>query len=1290
MSRLALLAACLLPLTPPPHAARAQTTADLSPEVMTRLGLPPGALAKLTPVATSPAEGYTAEQATVNAPDILALSAAHVGGQRLLFRTTFARPPDFGGATLIIYLELDNDLATGRQDQPEHRGVDLMIVVSDDQLSLNPQNPAYAGPQVTTHGAKVGNELYVTLDAPLPTTGDTIPIGAWLLSERQGGRTDATPRATVQLPRAAGQVAALPGGGQGSLRSLDDYRYHDDLVVYEKLSDKGLRGAQVAPDKPFQPGRVCPEPLFTTTPRQPGKRGNLTRTQVRVSLLEECGVARPASPVSFGFPCPQGGVFSLANIRLLDATGKGIPAQFTITAFWPDGSLKWVLVDFVTALKPSENKTVIVELGSRVKRAAAKSPLQVRDEPGQTTLLTGSLRHVINKQRFSLLDPGQPGMVLRDEQGQEFTSAGVPPDRVVIEQQGPVKAVVRVEGRYATASGATYLRYIARLTFWAGSPRVGVAWTTVNDYLKTEFTDITSLSLPLTIADPRQAQVYTAGPDGKLQGKQASRFSLFQADDRRGSLRTDSGTTTAAGRAPGVTRIVTDQGALTVALHDFWQRWPKGLEFDGRQLNLQLLPPQPGSTYGTDLPHYLLFNLCEGKYRFKWGMAFTERFTLDFGRRTTAEELYADANKPVVAVLPASWYARTQALGRVAPPLGKQFAVWDRFVAEGLKAYLTGKERQREYGFLNYGDWYGERGRNWGNNEYDLGHGLFQQFLRTGHRDYYRWAVVAARHQADVDTIHAYPDGFYVGGQVPHSVGHTGQWSETLEHGTWEKRYDGMDTAANGHCWTDGLVDAWCLGGEAGVMQSALLFGEHVAWAMSPTFKELGTHERDAGWSLKAIMALYRQTHDPAYLAAARRIAAVPLREQKFDQGGAWPHLLPLDHSNGQPNVVGNNLFLVGVLLGGLQAYDEAQPDPAVRKSLISGARWVAKSWDEAAGGWPYSATPEGKPLYPASTSLNMLIIQPLAYVARLTNDPRLWHIVDGALGAVAIGGGESFGKSLGQQLHFAGGTLALLQEHYALALADRGANTLSGNAAWYAGMMAKTPDAAKHSARAPDEKVFVVRLKAAPAELQCDRTPHGAMTKRSPTGTLRVLSAQGATVGESSFSTDDPHEYRCALPGQPGDQFRVVVNDDQRGVWTLRGAEVQVVMQTTPGFHIGGVGKGKYHFFVPAGTKQFRVKLLGIHTGGYGAVVMSPGGKVVGQHDGANPGSDLIPGAKQDMPQPPGHPEQAEIVVKPVAADTSKLWSLVLWAAGDIGVELVGVPPYLALTEGDWFAVGR
>ena len=50
-------------------------------------------------------------------------------------------------------------------------------------------------------------------------------------------------------------------------------------------------------------------------------------------------------------------------------------------------------------------------------------------------------------------------------------------------------------------------------------------------------------------------------------------------------------------------------------------------------------------------------------------------------------------------------------------------------------------------------------------------------------------------------------------------------------------------------------------------------------------------------------------------------------------------------------------------------------------------------------------------------------------------------------------------------------------------------------------------------------------------------------------------------------------------------------------------------------------------------------------------------------------------------------HPEQTELVVKPAPQDTGRLWSLVLWAAGDIGCELRGVPPYLSRSAAEWFA---
>ena len=195
------------------------------------------------------------------------------------------------------------------------------------------------------------------------------------------------------------------------------------------------------------------------------------------------------------------------------------------------------------------------------------------------------------------------------------------------------------------------------------------------------------------------------------------------------------------------------------------------------------------------------------------------------------------------------------------------------------------------------------------------------------------------------------------------------------------------------------MMDAWYLTGDARVMEACIGVAEHITWAMAPKFDRLGTHERSAGWSLAAILAVYRGTYDQKYLEAAKQIVAVPLQEQKFDDGGAWPHVLPRDHAGGHPGARGNNLFLIGVLLAGLKDYHEATGDPAVAKSLVSGARWVLKSWDENAQGWPYSASTTGEPYYDKVTpSLNMLIIEGVAYAGKLTGEEQFMRVAESGL----------------------------------------------------------------------------------------------------------------------------------------------------------------------------------------------------------------------------------------------------------------------------------------------------
>ncbi|NSW57599.1 MAG: hypothetical protein HPY44_16435 [Armatimonadetes bacterium] len=1283
---------CLLLLMPVIATLAADTDGDgLADDLETELGLPLDAPVSLLQVATSPDAGLSDEEAGRSAPDVLTVEAGHAGDRRVLLKATFARPVDFAGSTFIFYVDVDGDTKTGRVDQ-YHGGTDVMVIFSDRMMQFTFYAPCDAG-NTGARSAKAGNVLYVALDAPFRIDGESIPLGLHVLSQRKDSTfSDSTRHARVDLPKSGASVPVLPLGKGGVSRSASEFRFVNDKVAYEKLSDKGLRAEQVAPKEPIQFGRERPRVTYVSTPRGPAGPDVVARRRINVELLEEAGIARSPAAISFGIPLPQRALTDPANMRLL-RDGQEVPCQFQATAFWPDGSLKWVIADARVPLGAKERADLVVEFGREVSQTDAAPKLSVEDNPDSLTVTTGPLKAVIDREQFCLIsaawfdrngdglfaddervgatDPA--GVVLRDEKGKEFRMSAAPPDDFRVEMLGPQKAVVRVEGSYGAEDGAKYMRYITRLTFRAGSPVVETAITHINDYLATEFTDITSLSF--TYRPEGGADSGALFPeDGWEKPAQGRSISVFQKDETgergSGALSWSSG---------GL------RGSAVV--HDFWQRWPKALSVRDGQVIFDLLPEQPGPEYGKDLPYWLMYPFVEGKYRFKWGMGMTERISLDLSGSVPVRELWAEAQVPVVAVIPAEWYAETRAFGPVAAPRGKQFAAWDEFVEKSFEAHLATKERQREYGYFNYGDWFGERGRNWGNNEYDLAHGLFSEFVRTGNRDLFRLARVSARHRADVDTVWAYPDPYYVGATHQHSIGHSGTWTEAVERATWSYRYDMHTSAEGGHVWAHGIVDSWFLTGEPQSMESAIALGEHIAYAFAPTFHALGTHERSAGWSLVAIGAIYQATYDPVYLQAARRIAEVALREQKMEKGGAWPHVLPRDHAGSEQGAEGNNLFLIGILLSGLQAYHEMSGDPAALHSLEAGVGWVLKSWDGKASGWPYSAKTDGTPLYRASTSLNQLIIGPIAYVGRLTGNDSMMQVVQEALSASAFQSPAANGKSLAQQLFFTGPVLAELQAWLARTREDKGLNVLDGSPESMTAMLIRTATSDRHSVRAPDKKVFGVRLREAGAELSVIRTPHGAMNRRAEFATVRVLDASGNTVHEGRCSTDDKYQVTWALPGQPGDEYAVLVDDDQRGVWSLRGDSLDIVMRTSPDFRIGGVGRSRYYFMVPESTPEFGINLVGVHVGPYAALVLDPDGKAAGSYQGANPGAALIPGAPPASgPVPPGNPERATITVKPAPEQTGKLWSVILSAAGDIGVHLTGVPGWLALSERDWF----
>ncbi len=1249
---------------------------------------------KLQPVFKSTGREQTASEAESGAAAVRELSLEHVGGNRLLARVTFDQVPQQDGAKFILYLDADDNAETGRSDAT-HKGADLMVAIAGKQASVICQNDGFSKnptPQAIVSWAD--HELWIALDMALPKS-DRYPMRAWILSQRRNAALSTPQNAHVELQ---------PGQFKIDKDFSDvGYRYKNNLVKYEDLDNKGLTYADVVPAVPSWRPRPVPVPSFNVPPKSSiaKKQGAVERQQIRANLREEAGIARSSAQIQFGVPFPEKAIFDAQHIRVLDAQSQEIPSQITPTVRWPDDSLKWVLIQVQKPMEAKADSDLIVEFGSKIKASSPQHKLDIQQKAGEITICTGPLKAVIDTKKFnglrdvSLLDnsgkfrpvaaSAPEGISLRDGDGKLFDTAALPPDRVLLEENGPRKVVVRVEGHYGNAEGKTYMRFVTRLTFLVDSAVVTVAHTHFDSYLATEFTELSSLTFPLRLKGGiTSAELMSGDHQTLIKG---SRLAVFQSDENHAETVVDNQSRQDAGRCPGSIALHGASSSITATVHDFWQRWPKGISTDATEVRFDLLPALPSAQYGTDLPYQLMFPFVQGKYRMKWGMSFTERISLDFSGKYSPAELAAEANLPVVAVLPADWYATSKGLGEMPRPMGGQFSKWDDFVDSDFKASEACRESAREYGFLNYGDWFGERIRNWGNNEYDRAHGLLLQFARTGNRDYYRTAIAATRHQADVDIVHDYPDPYYLGANHQHSIGHTGTWEgpELPKQATWSHKYDDHTDAQNGHTWSAGMCNAWFMSGDARVMDGALEEAEHITWSMAPIFNHLGTHERSAGWSLRAIMPLYRATYDPAYLQAAKKIAdvAVKAKHPKDAPLPLWTHELPLDHSGWKKGIMGNNCFIMGIFLSGMKDYVEETGDAAASAALDEGTQWLIKSFSPETQAWPYSASPEGKQIYDLDgaklSTLNPLIIAPVAYYGLTHDDSHAMEIVNEAMQSLLyFGGPNGDGKSLGQMMFFTNEALALLQSYYLKHDPAIGSKLLGNSpAAITEVLFAKARDAKAQTVRGGDLKEFMVRLTSPEADLAIVRKPVGALPKRAETASVKVSNSRGEVIFSETCSTDKPAEFHLKLSGGNGEIFKVEINDDLRGAWSVSSPNAQSMMHLLSGFRLAGVQCARYSFFVPLNSAAFSFQVAGVHEGGFGVAVVSPEDKVVDSKIGINKaGSKVMENtATSEM-----------LEVRPRPEDTGKPWHVILWAVGDEGVELKGIPPYIALSEDQLF----
>jgi hypothetical protein len=769
---------------------------------------------------------------------------------------------------------------------------------------------------------------------------------------------------------------------------------------------------------------------------------------ITVSVVEPSGAMRKGWPVTSGVPFAKGALTNDQSVALVTGDGQPVPLQTEVLVRWPDGSVRWLLLDFQVDLAANQKKLFALRHGAAVSRPTILEPVRVSTRDHRTTIDTGQLRLELSEDGFNpfgaawtdlngdgrianderiTADTG--GLFVRDPSSRRFEAAQAPAE-ILVEQSGPLRVCVRVSGRHADAHGAMF-SYVIRLHAFRGQPFVRCSYTFVNDQPEALMTSIKEIGLTA-----RLTPGLGRGEPCILDGQTTQGGRVFQVDERRYERDDQAAGTHAAGWASVAGR----KGGFALGLREFWQNWPKAIEARDGAVTLGICPELPKGLYdGKPLAeeNKLYYALRGGVHTFKIGVAKTHELWASFfaGQADAGKlaQFFQAAEEPLLATCEPTYASATHAAGEFPPAAKDKLLGYDVWFDRAMTSHLKRRDEIREYGMLNYGDWFGERKVNWGNLEYDLAYGMFIQYLRTGERRFFQRGEQAARHHIDVDVIHAtnshlknpYGPAPKVGEIWVHCLNHTGGYYTNAPLPV-AKSYQMGHSSNFGHVWINGDLDYYYLTGDRRAREVALQAADAMASSMPTSFH---THIRDLGWPMILVLAAYEATGDAKYLTAATQNWQVLKRH--LDPKRGWVVRLADDHCNhpsGSPRCEGNVPFMEGLTLGALARYHRHTGNPEVLKAITVGIdQMIRECWLEDVKTFRYTACP----LTSKSPDSLTLSLEGLAYEARLTGNSEHRRILNEGFRATLLKGDHlnSSGKGFGQTTFFAPFALGALEE---------------------------------------------------------------------------------------------------------------------------------------------------------------------------------------------------------------------------------------------------------------------
>ena len=778
--------------------------------------------------------------------------------------------------------------------------------------------------------------------------------------------------------------------------------------------------------------------VFRAVPPAPSTRDGVA--SVPLSVRNPYSFAIENWPITTGVPFPQGQLGSIDHVRLTDGKTE-VPAQIRLTARWLDGSVKWILVSFQANVSADGEQTYQVEYGRDVQRTEPKDVL-AKQYPAGVAIDTGTLRFGVDAQG-NLVDLKGPdaqrlfatgrstSTVATDAAGAVYT-VGNGKAELTVEEPGPLRTVVKAVSHLTDAKGSPLMRIEKRIEAYRNRAIVRVYHTFVVERLEM-FTDLLGLRFRIPVATTGKSWRVPLA-DGQVLELDAATPTVHQQFDNE--LFTVSGgkPSLANQRVVGVILAGGDDGCA-IAVRDFWQNYPAAFSVRPEGIDVGLCPTFAEGLYDK-FPferegHHLYYYLLGGKYRLKRGVAKTHEMLLCYEPAKRREDVCQVFQRPLLATAKPEWYCDSKVFYDVAPRDTARFPLYEEAIDKNLKAYVTTRERQHDYGMLNYGDWYGERGANWGNIEYDTQHAFFLEYIRSGNPDAFFLGDATELHNRDIDTVQWSTDPKEIGAVYVHQMGHVGNYYTESVPKTLGIPSGGYTVS---HAWVEGHFDHYFLTGDRRSYETGCAVADYFIR------KELArpydfSSCRVPGWHLIMLASAYAATDDPYYLNAAKVVTERVLEAQDQEprplpdyqaagrkpyQQGGWSRMMVPGHCLCEPRHRGNANFMVAVLLAGLKYYHDVTGDPRVKESIIAGAHSLLdECYSDEVKGFRYTSCPNMK--YSAGTS--PLMVEGIARAYVWTKDERFRRVLTESL---PLGGrGSGYGKGFSMYYRMAPRVLA-------------------------------------------------------------------------------------------------------------------------------------------------------------------------------------------------------------------------------------------------------------------------